>query len=86
MRRLSAVSLFAVLLVAVPIGAQEVLDTQVFPVVARGAGLAGTMWVTDLVVTNPMDEPVSIGVGFFPANQNNLFDPTFPNRIELGRR
>ncbi len=83
MRRLSAVSLFAVLLVAVPIGAQEALDIQFFPVVARGAGLGGTMWVTDLVVTNLMDEPITVGIAFFPANQDNLFDPTFPNRLEL---
>jgi hypothetical protein len=68
---------------AVPVVAQEALDTQFFPVVARGAGLAGTMWVTDLVVTNPMDEPVTVGIGYFPSNQDNLFDPTFPDRLEL---
>jgi len=83
MRRLFVVSSLAVLLVAVPVAAQEALDTQFFPVVARGAGLGGTMWVTDLVVTNLMDAPVTVGISFFPANQDNLFDPTFPNTLEL---
>ena len=82
MRRLALTTL-AVLLLAAPVLAQEILDTQVFPVVARGAGLAGTMWVTDLVVTNPMDAPVTIGIQFFPANQDNIFNPTFPDRLEL---
>ncbi len=83
MRRTIALVSLTVLLVASPAVAQEALDTQLFPVVARGAGLAGTMWVTDLVVTNPMDAPIAVGVQFFPANQDNMFNPMFPNRIEL---
>jgi hypothetical protein len=82
MRRLALTTL-AVVLIAVPVLAQEVLDTQFFPVVARGAGLAGTMWVTDLVLTNPMDETITVGMQFFPANQDNLFDPSFPIQGEL---
>ncbi len=81
--RCHSVVVVAVLLLAVPAVSQEVLDTQVFPVVARGAGLSGTMWVTDLVVTNPMDEAITIGMQFLPERQDNLFDPAFPDRIEL---
>jgi len=83
MRRLSVVFLVVIVLLSVPVAAQEVLNTHFFPVVARGAGMAGTMWVTDLVVTNPMDEAITIGIAFFPANQNNLFNPTFPDRLVL---
>lgn len=83
MHRSFAITTLVVLLAALPIAAQEALDTQFFPVVARGAGLGGTMWVTDLVVTNPMDHPVTVGTQFFLANQDNLFNPMFPDRIEL---
>ncbi len=83
MRRSFAVTALAFLLLAAPAAAQEALDTQFFPVVARGAGLGGTMWVTDLVVTNLMADPVTVGIAFFPANQDNLFDPSFPGRLEL---
>ena len=84
MRKLSVVFCILAMVATLPAVAQEVLDTQFFPVVARGAGLAGTMWVTDLVITNPMDEPITIGMQFFPANQDNLFDPTFPIRGTFG--
>ncbi len=84
MRRTIAIVSLMVLLVTGSAVAQEVLDTQFFPVVARGAGLAGTMWVTDLVMTNPMDVPILIGVQFFPANQDNQFNPFFPDQFELG--
>ncbi len=84
MRRTIAIVSLTVLLVTAPAVAQEALDTHLFPVVARGAGLAGTMWVTDLVVTNPMDAPITVGVQFFPASQDNMFNPLFPNRIQLG--
>ncbi len=72
-----------VLLLAVPAAAQEVLNTQVFSVVARGAGLAGTQWVTDLTVFNPTDAELTVGIGFYPGGQDNLLDPTFPDRLTL---
>ncbi|MEN8165577.1 MAG: hypothetical protein ABFS37_15720 [Acidobacteriota bacterium] len=83
MRRRFVLAALTILLVATPVLAQEVLDTQFFPVVARGAGLADTMWVTDLVITNPTDATISVGLQFFPANQNNQFNPFFPDQIEL---
>jgi hypothetical protein len=82
MRRLVFTAV-AVFVLTVPAIAQEMLDTQVFPVVARGPGLAGTMWVTDLVMTNPLDEPVTVGMQFLPERQDNLFNPMFPNRTTL---
>ncbi len=82
MRRLVLATL-AVVLLAVPASAQEILDTQIFPVVARGPGLGGTLWVTDLVVSNLMDEPITIGIQYLPERQDNLFNPMFPDRLEL---
>jgi hypothetical protein len=72
-----------VLLLAMPASAQEIFDTQVFTVIARGAGLGDTQWVTDLTVFNPTGAEVTIGIQFFPSGQDNLFDPTFPNRLVL---
>lgn len=83
MRALSVVTLVAVLIVAAPVAAQEVLSLQVFPVVARGPGASGTQWVTDLVVMNPMAEAIEVGLQFFPADQDNMFNPLFPLRISL---
>lgn len=84
MRRQLVLASLTILLLATPAVAQEALDTQFFPVVARGAGLAGTMWVPDLVITTPMDTTIAVGVQFFPANQDNQFNPFFPDRFELG--
>lgn len=73
----------AVLLMVAPASAQLIFDTQAFPVVARGAGLGGTQWVTDLTIYNPTDAEVTIGLHFSPANQDSMFNPTFPTRITL---
>jgi hypothetical protein len=75
--------LAAVLAFAASAAGQEIFPVQFFPVVARGAGLAGTQWVTDLTIHNPTEHPVTVGLQFFPANQDNLFNPFFPNRITL---
>lgn len=71
------------LLSVMPASAQLIFDTQMLPVVARGAGLAGTQWVTDLTVFNPTGAEVTVGLQFSPAGQDNLFNPAFPNRIVL---
>lgn len=75
--------LVAVLAMALPVAGQEVYSTQFFPVAARGPGLAGTQWVTDLTIHNPLEDPVTVGMSFFPANQDNLFNPLFPDRITI---
>ena len=47
------------LLVAVPASAQLITDLAAIPVAARGPGLQGTQWVTDLTIHNPMDHPMN---------------------------
>ncbi len=66
--------------------AQEVDGVQFFPVVARTAGVGSSQWVTDLTVNNLLGEAVTVGIQFFPANQANSFDPSFPTRFALGPR
>ena len=83
MFRKCSLVVMGVLLLTMPAAGQEVFDTQVFSVIARGAGLAGTQWVTDLTVHNPTDATLFVGIQFFPADQDNLFDPTFPDQLEL---
>jgi hypothetical protein len=75
--------LVAVLAVALPAAGQEAFSIQFFPVVARGPGLAGTQWVTDLTIHNPLDEAVTVGMQFFVANEDNLFNPLFPDSVTI---
>ena len=83
---LSVVCLAAALMATVPAIAQEHVSTLVFPVVARTAGVGDSQWVTDLTVNNLLDEDVTLALQFFPENQANVFDPTFPTRMSLGPR
>ena len=78
-----ALVLAAVLAIALPAAGQEAFTIQFFPVVARGPGLAGTQLVTDLTIHNPIDEPVTVGMQFFLANQDNLFNPLFPDTVTI---
>jgi hypothetical protein len=82
------IAVLAVLGLVQSAGAQEIQDTQLFPIVARteGLGVPPTQWVTDLTVHNVSDARVVVGVQFFPANQANQLDPSFPDRITLGPR
>lgn len=68
------------------IDAQEHSSTLVFPVVARTTGVGTSRWVSDLTVNNLIDQGVTVGIQFFPENQANSLDPTFPDRIQLGPR
>jgi hypothetical protein len=83
MSRNCALVVLVLLVLATSASAQEMLNTQVFSVVARGGGLAGTQWVTDLTIFNPTDAELVVGIQFFPGGQDNLLDPTFPERIVL---
>ena len=78
--------LAAVLAAALPAAGQDAFTLQFFPVVARGPGLSGTQWVTDLTIHNPIDDEITIGMQFFPANQDNLFNPLFPDRVTIPPR
>ena len=44
--------------------AQIANDNFIFPVVVRSPGAAGTMWKTEVCVTNPWDHPLVIAGGF----------------------
>ncbi len=86
MRRATVLFCFFVVLVSVPVVAIEHVDTLLFPVVARTAGAGDSQWVSDLTVHNLLDESITVGLQFFPADQANEFDADFPDRIELGSR
>ncbi len=70
LRNCSLVAL-ALLVLATPAAAQLITDLVAFPVVARGSGLHGTEWVSDLTLFNPVDHGMNVFVGFLPANQDN---------------
>ncbi len=59
------------LLLAATASAQLISDLVGFPVAARGPGLHGTQWVTDLTLYNPMDHSVNLFLAFLPADQDN---------------
>jgi hypothetical protein len=66
--------------------AQEISDTQIFPVVARTAGAGGTQWVSDVTIHNLEDHALVVGIQLFPADQANTFNILFPDRFTLAAR
>jgi hypothetical protein len=86
MRRGSPLVVVLLIVAAMPAAAQEVDGVQFFPVVARTTGVGESRWVSDLTVHNLLDESVTVGLQFFPENQANTFDPTFPEQFQLGPR
>jgi hypothetical protein len=63
---------------------QEISDTQAFPGVARLAGAPPSQWVSDVVVSNPNDYQIEIGLQFLPERTTHtLFDLTFDYRETL---
>ena len=85
MRMLIVGCLFVAMLVVLPATAQEVSDTQFFPVVARLAGVAPSQWVTDLVVCNINDYSIEIGLEFFEEEvSHGIGDLDFSVRRTLG--
>lgn len=63
---------------------QEISDTQAFPGVARLAGAPPSQWVSDVVVSNPNDHQIEIGLQFLPERTTHtLFDLTFDYRETL---
>ena len=86
MRRATVLFCFLAVLVSVPVVAIEHVDTLLFPVVARTAGTGGSQWVSDLTVHNLLDDSITVGLQFYPANQANELDMDFPDRVELGPR
>lgn len=86
MRVVSVCICILAILMSFPVVAVEYVDTLVFPVVARTAGSGDSQWVSDLTVHNLLDEPITVGLQFYPENQANSLDMDFPDRIELGAR
>lgn len=41
------------------------------PAAGRGAGAAGSLWVTDLLVTNPGEDAVEVEIAFLPRSADN---------------
>ena len=81
------VMVLAIVLMSAATGAaQEIESTQLFPAVARTTGVGDRQWVSDLTVSNLMGDQVTVGIQFFPENQENTFDPDFPERFQLGPR
>jgi hypothetical protein len=66
--------------------AQQLAHSQFIPVVARNPGVGGTQWVTDVTVYNATDETLTVGTQFLPADQANVFNPSFPDRFTLEPR
>jgi hypothetical protein len=86
MRRHVSFMVMLALCAAVPVAGQQVSDSQLFPIVARTAGVGATHWVSDLTLFNPHDYSLTVGLQFFPADQPNAFSPPFPVRITLHPR
>jgi len=83
MRRFTLALVVVALVAAAPVGAQQITHSQLFPVVARTAGVGGTQWLSDLTVVNLTDSQLVVGTQFIIADQANIFDPTFPTRFTL---
>ncbi len=76
-------ALFVTFCVIAPAAAQEADEWQIIPVVARTAGVGGTQWVSDLTVYNTTSSTLDVGIQFFPADRDNVLDPTLPDRFVL---
>lgn len=88
LRKFHVVVFIAAILVTVGGRAQERNNSFVVPVVAHttGAGDPPTRWVSDLVLHNLQDVPVTVGLAYFPFEHDNDWDGTFPVTIDLAAR
>lgn len=64
---------------AAVVSAQQVGDTQLFPVISATPGLGDppTQWVSDVTVYNLNDAPITVGFQFFREGQANTLDQSF---------
>ena len=86
MHRLTVCFILLCLALCSPVHAQQLAHSQFIPVVARAAGLGGTLWVSDVTVYNATDSELIVGLQFLIADQANLFNPAFPDRFTLAAR
>lgn len=86
-RRLAVAVAAAALLWTLPAAAQVMESEHLIPVVASttGAGDPPTRWVTDLVVMNPYDRPLGVGLMYFPwgADRVTEWDSSYPVTFSL---
>lgn len=66
--------------------AQQLAHSQFIPVLARTAGVGGSQWVADITVFNATDEELAVGMQFLVADQNNVYNPLFPDRFTIQPR
>lgn len=74
------------LIVALESLAQVPTPIHVIPVIGKAKGGAGTDWVSDVMISNVTTRNATIGVRYFPANQANTFDGSFPRSLNLAAR
>ena len=84
--RLGLLALAIVLFAGSPLSAQEIAHSQFFPILARTSGAGGTQWVTDMTIHNLTDSDLVVGTLFLEADVANIFNPSFPDRFNLGPR
>jgi hypothetical protein len=77
---------FIALIVALDAVAQVPMPIHVIPVIGKMKGGAGTDWVSDVMISNVSDRNATVGVRYFPANQANTFDGSFPKSLNLPAR
>ena len=77
---------FFALIVALDAVAQVPMPIHVIPVIGKVKGGAGTDWVSDVMISNVSDRNATLGVRYFPANQANSFDGSFPKTFNVAAR
>lgn len=83
MRRLA--TMLAAAFAALPAAAQLPGPDQLVPVVAHtaGAGNPPTYWLSDVVIRNLEEVPVTVGAVYLPSDRSNTWDGTFPVTLTL---
>jgi hypothetical protein len=80
MRRIGIVVALMMLLAPLSVTAQIMNDNFIFPVVTRTPGTAGTMWKTEVCVTNPWDTSLFIAGAFIQGGRAEYDVIEFPPR------
>ncbi|NOZ79561.1 MAG: hypothetical protein GXP48_10365 [Acidobacteria bacterium] len=62
----------AVLAAAVPASAQVVSPVHFLPVVVKAKGVAGTLWRSDVSITNLTNKAVTVTAAYLPEKQTNF--------------
>jgi len=76
----------AAVVVAAPAAAQMAMSVHIVPVVVKASGYAGTDWRSDLAISNLSDARTTVGLAYFPANQDNTWLMTYPVTVDIPAR